>query len=318
MSDIAEKVKSIVVEHLGVEKDKVTESSSFIDDLGADSLDTVELVMAFEEEFECEIPDDVAEKILTIKDAIEYIEKIKLNIIFSSMRRVVVTGIGMCSPLGFGCNISWDGLINSKSGINKLEGFEIDDLPSKVGGQLSLIGREDLFIDNCIEAKDKRKIETFIQYALSASKEAIEDSNWIPKNEKESERTGVMIGSGIGGLDGIRKNSESLNRSPRKVSPFFIPSCLINLASGHISIKYGYTGPNHSVVTACASGAHAIGDSARMIMLDQADVMIAGGSEAACTRFGIAGFSSMRALSTNFNDDPERLQERGIKTEMVL
>ena len=222
------------------------------------------------------------------------------------MRRVVVTGIGMCSPLGFGCNISWDGLINSKSGINKLEGFEIDDLPSKVGGQLSLIGREDLFIDNCIEAKDKRKIETFIQYALSASKEAIEDSNWIPKNEKESERTGVMIGSGIGGLDGIKKNSESLRRSPRKVSPFFIPSCLINLASGHVSIKYGYTGPNHSVVTACASGAHAIGDSARMIMLDQADVMIAGGSEAACTRFGIAGFSSMRALSTNFNNDPER------------
>ncbi len=222
------------------------------------------------------------------------------------MRRVVVTGIGMCSPLGFGCNISWEGLINAKSGINKLEGFDIDDLPSKVGGQLSLIGREDLFIDNCIEAKDRRKIETFIQYALSASKEAIEDSNWIPKNEKESERTGVMIGSGIGGLDGIKKNSESLERSPRKVSPFFIPSCLINLASGHVSIKYGYTGPNHSVVTACASGAHAIGDSARMIMLDQADVMIAGGSEAACTRFGIAGFSAMRALSTNFNNDPER------------
>ena len=223
----------------------------------------------------------------------------------TSMRRVVVTGIGMCSPFGYGCKISWEKLISSKSGIDKLKGFEINDLASKVGGQICLDGREDLFLDNCIENKDKRKIETFIQYALSASKEAIADSNWSPKDENEFSRTGVMIGSGIGGLDGIRKNAESLNKGPRKVSPFFIPSCLINLASGHVSIKYGFTGPNHSVVTACASGAHAIGDSARMIMLDQADVMVAGGSEAACTRFGIAGFSAMRALSTNFNDKPE-------------
>ena len=223
----------------------------------------------------------------------------------TSMRRVVVTGIGMCSPFGYGCKISWEKLISSKSGIEKLKGFEINDLASKVGGQICLDGREDLFLDNCIEIKDKRKIETFIQYALSASKEAIADSNWSPKDENEFSRTGVMIGSGIGGLDGIRKNAESLNKGPRKVSPFFIPSCLINLASGHVSIKYGFTGPNHSVVTACASGAHAIGDSARMIMLDHADVMVAGGSEAACTRFGIAGFSAMRALSTNFNDKPE-------------
>ena len=223
----------------------------------------------------------------------------------TSMRRVVVTGIGMCSPFGYGCKISWEKLISSKSGIDKLKGFEINDLASKVGGQICLDGREDLFLDNCIENKDKRKIETFIQYALSASKEAIADSNWSPKDENEFSRTGVMIGSGIGGLDGIRKNAESLNKGPRKVSPFFIPSCLINLASGHVSIKYGFTGPNHSVVTACASGAHAIGDSARMIMLDHADVMVAGGSEAACTRFGIAGFSAMRALSTNFNDNPE-------------
>ena len=221
------------------------------------------------------------------------------------MRRVVVTGIGMCSPFGYGCKISWEKLISAESGINKLEGFEIDDLASKVGGQICLDGREDLFLDNCIEIKDRRKIETFIQYALSAAKEAITDSNWSPKDENECSRTGVMIGSGIGGLDGIRKNAESLNKGPRKVSPFFIPSCLINLASGHVSIKYGFTGPNHSVVTACASGAHAIGDSARMIMLDHADVMVAGGSEAACTRFGIAGFGAMRALSTNFNDKPE-------------
>ena len=222
------------------------------------------------------------------------------------MRRVVVTGIGMCSPLGFGCDISWKNLVNSKSGINRLEGFEIEDLPSKVGGQLNREGREDLFIENCIEAKEKRKVETFIQYALSASKEAILDSNWFPENQEEKSRTGVIIGSGIGGLDGIKKNAENLQRGPRKVSPFFIPSCLINLASGHVSIKYGFTGPNHSVVTACASGAHAIGDSARLIMFDNADVMIAGGSEAACTRFGISGFSAMRALSTKFNENPEK------------
>ena len=221
------------------------------------------------------------------------------------MRRVVVTGIGMCSPFGFGCNVSWDKLIESKSGINKLVGFEFEDLPSKIGGQVDNVGNKNYFIENIIEPKDNRKIEHFIKLALAASKEAIDDSNWKPKNNHQFERTGVMIGSGIGGLDGIRKNSESLSRGPRKISPFFIPSCLINLASGHVSIKYGFKGPNHSVVTACASGSHAIGDSARIIMYDDADVMIAGGAEAACTRFGIAGFSAMRALSTKFNDKPE-------------
>ena len=221
------------------------------------------------------------------------------------MRRVVVTGIGMCSPLGFGCNISWKKLIKSQSGISKLVGFEFEDLPSKIGGQVENVGNKNYFIENIIEPKDNRKIEPFIKLALAASKEAIDDSNWKPKNDYQFERTGVMIGSGIGGLDGIRKNSESLSRGPRKISPFFIPSCLINLASGHVSIKYGYKGPNHSVVTACASGSHAIGDSARLIMYDDVDVMIAGGAEAACTRFGIAGFSAMRALSTKFNNKPE-------------
>ena len=218
------------------------------------------------------------------------------------MKRVVVTGIGMCTPLGFGYDHCWKELVSSKSGIRKLSGFDIDDLKSKIGGQLILKGNKELFPENVIEQKDRKKIEPFIEYALVASKEAITDSGWKPQNEEESFRTGVMVGSGIGGLDGIRKSAENLNNSPRRISPFFIPSCLINLASGHISIKYNFKGPNHSVVTACASGAHAIGDSFRMISQGDADIMVAGGTESACTRFGIAGFCAMRALSTNFND----------------
>ena len=221
------------------------------------------------------------------------------------MRRVVVTGIGMCSPLGFGYDHCWKRLIESKSGIRKLTGFETSDLKSKVGGQLVLEGKESLFPDNVIEQKDKKKIEPFIEYALIAAKEAILDSGWKAENDEQSIKTGVMVGSGIGGLDGIRKSAESLSKSPRKISPFFIPSCLINLASGHISIKYNFRGPNHSVVTACASGAHAIGDSYRMISQGDADVMISGGTESACTRFGIAGFCAMRALSTSYNENPE-------------
>jgi len=222
------------------------------------------------------------------------------------MRRVVVTGIGMCTPLGYGVEYSWKKLINSESGIRKLEGFEIDDLPSKVGGQLPREGNENSFPENVIEPKEKRKIEPFIQFALIAAKEAVEDSGWKPNSDNEAERSGVLVGSGIGGLDGIRKSAENLAKSPRKISPFFIPSCLINLASGHISIKYNFKGPNHSVVTACASGAHSIGDSFRIISYGDADVMLAGGTESACTRFGISGFCAMRALSTKYNDEPER------------
>ena len=222
------------------------------------------------------------------------------------MRRVVVTGIGMCSPLGFGYKHCWKSLVSSKSGIRKLSGFETEDLKSKIGGQLLLEGDSTLFPENVIETKDRKKIEPFIEYALIAAKEAIEDSGWVVDDDYKSNRTGVMVGSGIGGLDGIRKSAENLKKSPRKISPFFIPSCLINLASGHISIKYNFKGPNHSVVTACASGAHAIGDSYRMIVNGDADVMISGGTESACTRFGIAGFCAMRALSTNYNESPEQ------------
>ena len=222
------------------------------------------------------------------------------------MRRVVVTGIGMCTPLGYGTNHSWNQLIKSKSGIRKLEGFEINDLSSQIGGQIPREGNAELFPENVIEHKDKKKIEPFIQFALIAAKEAINDSGWKPKNHLDSERTGVMIGSGIGGLDGIRTSSENLVKGPRKISPFFIPSCLINLATGHVSIKYNFKGPNHSVVTACASGAHAIGDSFRIISYGDADVMVAGGTEAACTRFGVAGFCAMRALSSKYNNEPEK------------
>ena len=222
------------------------------------------------------------------------------------MRRVVVTGIGMCSPLGYGSQYCWQKLTEAKSGINELSGFEISDLPSKVGGQVSVEGNSEFFLENIIEHKERRKTEIFIQFAISAAEEAIRDSGWKPKNDNESFSTGVLIGSGIGGLDGIRKSSENLLRSPRKISPFFIPSCLINLASGHVSIRHKFRGPNHSVVTACASGAHAIGDSYRLIMLGDADVMVAGGSEAACTRLGVAGFSAMRALSTKYNSDPQK------------
>ena len=220
------------------------------------------------------------------------------------MRRVVVTGIGMCTPLGFGWEHCWNKLIEGKSGIRQLSGFEISDLPSKVGGQLLMEGDETLFSENIIEVKDRKKIEPFIEYALIAANEALKDSGWKSESDEDSYKTGVMIGSGIGGLDGIRKSAMNLDRSPRKISPFFIPSCLINLASGHISIKYNFKGPNHSVVTACSSGAHAIGDSFRLISDGTADVMVAGGTEAACTRFGIAGFCAMRALSTKYNDNP--------------
>jgi 3-oxoacyl-[acyl-carrier-protein] synthase II len=165
-------------------------------------------------------------------------------------------------------------------------------------------GDERLFSENIIEVKDRKKIEPFIEYALIAANEALKDSGWKSESDEDSYKTGVMIGSGIGGLDGIRKSAMNLDRSPRKISPFFIPSCLINLASGHISIKYNFKGPNHSVVTACSSGAHAIGDSFRLISDGTADVMVAGGTEAACTRFGIAGFCAMRALSTKYNDKP--------------
>ncbi len=224
------------------------------------------------------------------------------------MKRVVVTGMGMVTPLGCGITPSWDRLIESESGISAVERFDISDLSCKIAGQLPGGDEEGAFNpDDWVPPKDQRKMGDFILFALAAATQAVEDSGWKPTEASELERTGVMIGSGIGGLEGIHDTSLILaEKGPRRVSPFFIPSCLINLASGHVSIKYGFRGPNHAVVTACSSGAHAIGDAARLIQLDDADVMVAGGAESTVCRIGMVGFAAAKALSTNFNDTPTK------------
>ena len=225
------------------------------------------------------------------------------------MRRVVVTGMGLVTPLGVGVRFCWERLIAGQSGISSIQAFDVSDIPAKVAG---MVPRGDtsagLFnADDWVPPKDQRKMDQFIIFAMAAATEAVEHSGWKPTDDEERNRTGVLIGSGIGGLPSIAEGALTLqDKGPRRISPFFIPAALINLASGHVSIKYGFRGPNHAVVTACATGAHAIGDAARMIMLDDADVMVAGGTEAAVCRLGLAGFASARALSTNFNDTPEK------------
>jgi len=224
------------------------------------------------------------------------------------MRRVVVTGVGALTPLGVGTDITWNRLINAESGINAIQTFDVSDLPAKIAGQMAPgeTAHGGWNIDDWVDRKDQRKMDTFIAYSMAAAILAVEDSGWGPTDEAACDRTGVMIGSGIGGLSGIAAGTLLLEeKGPRRLTPFFIPANLINLASGFISIKFGFRGPNHSVVTACATGAHAIGDAARLIMLDDADVMVAGGTEAAICRLGIAGFAAARALSTGYNDRPE-------------
>jgi 3-oxoacyl-[acyl-carrier-protein] synthase II len=225
------------------------------------------------------------------------------------MRRVMVTGMGLVTPFGIGLERNWSSLIAGASGVRAIQSFEVSDLPVKIAAQ---VPRGDtasgLFnADDWVPPKDQRKMDGFIVYALAAAAQAVDDAGWAPDDEESRERTGVMIGSGIGGLPGITDGALTLHeRGPRRLSPFFIPANLINLASGHVSIRYGFTGPNHAVVTACSTGAHAIGDAARLIMLDDADVMVCGGTEAAICRLGLAGFAAARALSTGFNDDPPR------------
>ena len=223
------------------------------------------------------------------------------------MRRVVVTGLGMITPLSSTVEGSWNKLINSISGIDTISGFEIDDLASKIAGQVPDSTQDDGFNPSrCIEAKEQRKIDKFIMYAIDSADQAISDSGWSVEKEVDAHRTGVLIGSGIGGLSSIENAANTLReKGPRRMSPFFIPSCLINLASGQVSIRNNFKGPNVSVVTACSTGAHAIGDAARIIRANEADVMIAGGAEAAVTRLGISGFAAARALSTSYNDRPE-------------
>ena len=223
------------------------------------------------------------------------------------MRRVVVTGMGMVTPLGSGVDHNWSQIIAGKSGISRIEGFDVSDISCQIAGQVpgaDAVGG--LNLDDWIDPREQRKQDRFIQLGLVAACQAVEDSDWKPQDREAQNRTGVMIGSGIGGLESIVKTDQLMHeKGPRRISPFFIPSALINLISGHVSIRYGFRGPNHAVVTACSTGAHAIGDAARMVALDDADVMVAGGAEAAVCRIGMAGFAAARALSTNYNDTPE-------------
>lgn len=225
------------------------------------------------------------------------------------MRRVVVTGLGMLSPLGCGVEESWRRLIAGESGAGKVDRFNVSDLPSKIA---CMIPRGDgtngtYDPDRWMEPKEQRKVDEFITFAMCAAHQALDDAGWKPADYDSQVRSGVMIGSGIGGIEGIAETAIVLKeRGPRRVSPFFIPGRLINLAGGYVSIAFGLKGPNHAVVTACSTGAHAIGDAGRLIALGDAEVMVAGGTESPINRLSMAGFSACRALSTSFNDDPTR------------
>lgn len=217
-----------------------------------------------------------------------------------SSRRVVITGVGLVTSLGLTTEETWAGILAGKSGVTKIDHFDTSKLPCKISSSISNFTPEDY-----MPARDVRKMDRFIHFGIAAATEAVADSGWNPEGEIAKERTGVLVGSGIGGLGMIERTSlEFHNKERGKVSPYFIPSSLINLLSGHISIKYGFSGPNSSVVTACSTGAHAIGDAARMIKYGDADVMVAGGAEAPITPVGVAGFASARTLAINFNDNP--------------
>ncbi len=225
----------------------------------------------------------------------------------TGLRRVVVTGMGIVCPLGVGVPHVWRRLIEGKSGIGAIQSFDVSDLPAKIAGQVPHGTRAEGGFDlgEWVPPKEQKKMDRFIQFAMAASAEAIESSGWTPETEEDRCASGVMIGSGIGGMETIYEASVQVHEGrARRLSPFFIPSALINLASGQVSIRHGYKGPNHSVVTACATGVHAIGDAARLIAYGDADVMVAGGAEAAVNRLGLAGFCASRALSTGFNDRP--------------
>ena len=232
------------------------------------------------------------------------------------MRRVVVTGIGIISPLAWGREKTWAAILAGKSGAGRISAFDPTDYACQVacevprvdgrgGGSPDLDGVFDP--DQVMSPREQRRVDDFILYAMAAADEAVRDANWTPEDEDERRRTGVIIGSGIGGLSAIADTAIELHeKGPRRVSPFFIPSALINLAAGQVSIRYGFKGPNHAVVTACATGAHAVGDASRLIQYGDADVMVAGGTEAAICKIGIAGFIACRAMSTNFNATPEK------------
>jgi 3-oxoacyl-[acyl-carrier-protein] synthase II len=213
----------------------------------------------------------------------------------------------MVSPLGCGVDATWSAIIAGQTGITRIENFQVDDLPCQIAGQLPRGSKAEARYDpdDWMEPKESRKVDPFIVYAMAAADQALDDAGWHPQSHDDQVATGVLIGSGIGGLQGIEETAHTLrDRGPRRVSPFFIPGRLINLASGHVSIRHGLKGPNHSVVTACSTGAHAIGDAARLVALGDADVMVAGGAESPVCRIAIAGFAAAKALSTHFNDRP--------------
>ena len=223
------------------------------------------------------------------------------------MKRVVVTGLGMVSPLACGVEPTWKRLVEGDAAAARVETFEVSDLPCKIAAQVPREGVDGFRPDEWMEPKEQRRVDDFIIYAMSAATQALRDADWAPKTYEDQAATGVLIGSGIGGLQGIAETAVTLHeKGPRRVSPFFIPGSLINLASGHVSIRHGLKGPNHSVVTACSTGAHAIGDAARFIALGDADVMVAGGAESAVNRLALAGFAACKALSTGFNDRPKQ------------
>ncbi len=223
------------------------------------------------------------------------------------MRRVVVTGLGIVSPLGCGIEPTWSALIRGQSGVSRIEAFDVDDLACQIAAMVPRGPRAEggFDSDEWVLPKEARKVDDFIVFAIAAADQALDDADWHPKAEDDQTATGVLIGSGIGGLKGIEEASLVLKeRGPRRISPFFIPGRLINLASGHVSIRHGLRGPNHAVVTACSTGAHAIGDASRLIALGDADVMVAGGTESPLCRLGLAGFIACKALSTGYNDRP--------------
>ena len=225
------------------------------------------------------------------------------------MRRVVVTGMGLVSPFGVGVEHCWQMILAGKSAARRVDHFEVDDLPCKIAMVMPRgDGSDNSFNpDHFLEAKEQRKVGDFIIYGMAAADLALEDAGWKPRTADERNATGVIIGSGIGGIEGIAENALILQaRGPRRISPFFIPGNIINLVSGQVSIRHGLKGPNHSVVTACSTGAHAIGDASRLIMFGDADVMVAGGAEAPITRLSLAGFAACKALSTSFNDRPQQ------------
>ncbi len=222
------------------------------------------------------------------------------------MRRVVVTGLGIVSPFGRGVDFNWKNILEGKSGIRQIEGFDLKDIPVHIAGQVPFGKEENQFDPDTVMApKDQKKVDKFILYGLAAGSDAIEDSGWKPESDEDQFRSGVMMGSGIGGLQVIYDNSIAFNENGMKrISPFFIPSCLINMVSGNLSIKYGFKGPNHACVTACSTGTHAIGDAANIIARGDADVMVAGGAESAVNAIALAGFARMKAVTSDFNDRP--------------